>query len=429
MTLVRKTFLVFVTVFVVQLAVIALLLSFGYRQSEHQWRSVREQQAHEAARIILTGDLARLEMSEYAGQLAVYDLNRNLVAASRGTGMRGPMSRNLSNASLFPVTEGGKVIGYYATGTQVFGDDTANQALLRSMMWALLISLVLSLGISLFAAIHFSRRVSGPADAVARSLRAMTEGNLADPVIVRGSDEMIRIADSIESLRQRLVQERTVRSQWSQDVAHDLRTPVASMKAQLEGMGDGILAPTKERLERTGRELARMEALIDDLEMLMRLESPEAHLNPEEIDAHAFALEMAQRFEAQIARKKIQFSRHVNIDSFQGDDQLLSRALSNLLSNAVRHVDEGGSIELGITGGTQSVLFSVRNSGDPIPREELPKVFERLYRGEYARASAGSGLGLTIVDRIATLHGGSASISSSSELGTEVTITIPLLVV
>lgn len=429
MTLVRKTFLVFVSVFVIQIFVVALLLFFGYRQSENEWRSVRTQQAHEAARIILTGELSRLEMSEYAGQLAVYDENKNIMATSRGMGMRSPMARGYASEHLYPVEDEGKVIGYYATGTQVFVDDTANQALLGTMIWVLLISLMLSLGIALLAAMHFSRKISSPADKLALSLRAMTGGDVSTPVVSSGSDELVRIAESIESLRQRLLHERTVRSQWSQDVAHDLRTPVASMKAQLEGMVDGVLNPTTERLERTGRELSRMEALIGDLEVLMRLESPEARITRESIDAAAFANEMSQRFEAQMSLKDIHYSHTVDILSFIGDESYLARAVSNLLANAVRHVDPGGTIMLTITADDSSAVLSVQNSGFPIPPEELPKVFERLYRGEYARNSTGSGLGLTIVDRIARLHGGSASITSTTGEGTEVRLTLPRSIV
>lgn len=429
MTLVRKTFLVFVAAFVIQISVIALLLGFGYRQSESQWRSVRNQQAYDAARYILLGDLAGMENSEYAGQLMVFDTQRNMIATNRGMGMRGSMNRVLSAAPQMPVYDQGNLIGYYATGNLTFEEDLANRALLSSMFWVLLASLVLSLVISLLAALYFAKKVSSPADRIARSLGKMTDGDLSDPVEANGSEELVRIAASIESLRRRLVHERTVRSQWSQDVAHDLRTPVASVKAQLEGMGDGILAPTKERFERTGRELERMETLIDDLETLMRLESPEAKLNVEALDAATFANDLAQQFEAQMLLKQLTFSRDVQVTSFAGDRFLLSRAVSNLLSNAVRYTDAGGTVSLRMATEQDGVILSVRNSGKPIPPEELPKVFERLYRGEYARTSAGSGLGLTIVERIVRLHGGNVSITSSAAQGTEVAIRLPRSIV
>ncbi len=172
-----------------------------------------------------------------------------------------------------------------------------------------------------------------------------------------------------------------------------------------------------------------MEALIDDLEMLMRLESPEARLSPQMIEARPFALETTQRFEAQIKRKGIRIAQDIRIRTFEGDSLLLSRAVSNLLSKAIRHVDEHGCITVGIKNEKGTVVISVHNTGTPIPPEELPKLFERLYRGEYARNSAGSGLGLTIVDRIARLHGGSASITSSPGEGTEARISFPILTV
>ena len=427
MTLVRKTFLVFILVFIIQLAVISVLLFFGYRHSDLSWREIKDRQASETARLILTGEADRTGGIEYAGQLAVYDLQGNLVATNRGMGMRQAMSRTLSFATKYPVTHQGVQIGYYATGNLSFAEDSANQELIRSMIFALVASLVFSLGIALFAALYVSKKFSHPADRIARSLHTMNEGNLSVRVAAEGTDEMSRIAALIESLRRRLEEERTVRSQWSQDVAHDLRTPVASMKAQLEGMSDGILAPSKDRLDRTIRELGRMEDLIESLEMLMRLESPETKLVPAEIDAEEFSRELFQRFEAQMLRKNIRYSRMIGIETLHADEQLLMRSCANLLANAVRHTEEGGHVELRMDVEGTDVFLQVTNSGKPIPPEELPRVFERLYRGEYARNSAGSGLGLTIVDRIARLHGGSVSIASTEKTGTVVTIRVPRL--
>ncbi|OHD29850.1 MAG: hypothetical protein A2Y31_07430 [Spirochaetes bacterium GWC2_52_13] len=426
MTLVKKTFLVFVSAFIIQLAVIAVLLGFGFRQSENQWRQVRFQQAREMAASVLSGDTVRLESASYGGQIAIYDANGQLVSTNRGMGgMRGSMSRILSMATMHPVYVDSNLVGYYSTGEESFGEDSANKALLESMAWVFIASLILSLGISLLAALYFSKKVSSPADRMSVHLHNMTEGNITDPIVPHGSDELVRIAESIESLRVRLLHERTVRAQWSQDLAHDLRTPVASVKAQLEGMADGVLAPTSERFERTGRELKRMESLIDDLETLIRLESPETKLNVAAIDADSFANELTERFEAQLMHKSLRLNKTVGVESFMGDSFLLSRAVSNLLSNAIRYGDEGGQVDLAIQKEGGRLRIRVHNMGKPIPPSEIPKVFERLYRGEFARTSPGSGLGLTIVDRIATLHGGSVMLESTAETGTTVTLSIP----
>jgi signal transduction histidine kinase len=168
-----------------------------------------------------------------------------------------------------------------------------------------------------------------------------------------------------------------------------------------------------------------MESLIDDLETLIRLESPETQLNVAAIDSASFVNELAERFEAQLMLKSLRLNKKIGIGSFRGDAFLLSRAISNLLSNAIRYGDEGGHVDLAIQREEGELRILVHNMGKPIPPSEIPKVFERLYRGEFARTSPGSGLGLTIVDRIAKLHGGNVTLESTAEAGTTFALCLP----
>lgn len=424
MTLVKKTFLVFGLVFIIQLAIIALLMALGYRQSEVQWRQVRNSQAYSTARTLLTDSDTSETFDTYRGQLAIYDTNRQLIGANRSMGMHGNMGRSPMMQTK-PVYVDGVLVGYYATGEESFSTDMANQTLLRTMIVVLVISLVLSLGIALVAAWYFSRKVSRPADEMARALRIMTQGDMDTPVVPTGSDELIQIGKSIESLRLRLLHERTVRSQWSQDIAHDLRTPVASVKAQLEGLIDGVLKPETSRFERTMREMERMETLINDLEVLMRLESPEAKAVLGIVDCQTLARELHERFEAQLLQIDSRLETNIECLRFSGDEALLTRALSNLIGNAIRYGETGASIGLRMVRDNNLIRISVHNWGRPIPQSEIPKLTERLYRGEFARSTQGSGLGLTIVERIARLHNGTLIIESSEEAGTTISMVLP----
>jgi two-component system sensor histidine kinase BaeS len=293
------------------------------------------------------------------------------------------------------------------------------------MIVVLFISLVLSFGISIIAALHFSRRVSRPADHLARSLSKMTSGDLSSPIVPEGSDELIQIAQSIERLRVNLIGEQTVRSQWSQDIAHDLRTPVASVKAQLEGMIDGVLQPDVPRFERTMRELERMEVLIQDLEMLMRLESPETEVHYEKIPVVHFLRDLSDQFDAQLQRKSMKLVTHSSVEFLVGDAVLLSRAVANLIHNAIRYGNEETEITVSVHQQGNGIQTRVHNVGNPIPLQDISKLTERMYRGEYARSTPGSGLGLTIVDRIVKLHGGLLSIVSSEDDGTCFSFIIP----
>ena len=429
MTLVKKTFFVFLTAFLVQIAVMSVLIAVGYRQSENDWRSVRSSQAEETARAFLTNSPVSEGAFEFPGQIAIYDADGMVVGTNRnmGMGFGQGMARNLQEAELIPVRDNNDVIiGYFSTGAMNFGQDSANRALLDSMGLVMMVAALFSLGISLLAALYFARIVSRPADRIAESLQRMIDGDLSQSVDAQGAAEMARISLSIETLRQRLLSERTIRTQWSQDFAHDLRTPVASIKAQIEGMSDGVLPVTSERFDRTTAELGRMERLIDDLEELMRLESPETRVAMQPIDANRFAQDARGRFEALAVQKGVRFTIMVSIPTFPADENLLSRAISNVLSNAIRHCEKNGTVTFEISGNDQKTLLSVHNTGDPIPADEIPKVFDRLYRGEYARNTPGSGLGLTIADRIARLHDGMIGIESKEGMGTKITFILPV---
>lgn len=423
MTLAKKTFLLFFSVYMLQIALFGVLLFIGYQRSERQYREARDKQAEQIARQILT--TSSESRMPFSGQLVVYDADGNLIFQTRGMGMQGAMAQYHMAGSPTPIYENQEVLGYYVTAPLGFREDAANQTFLDSMTNVLIASLALSLVITIVVALSVSRTVSKPADRLATKLSRMTKGDLDGNVETGGAEELVRIGTSIEQLRQRLLKERILRFQWSQDLAHDLRTPVASVKAQLEGMADGILPVTPTRFEKAMRELKRMELLINDLELLMHLESPEMSIVRTKINVQTFIGDAIGRFETSIAAKSIHVSSVLACDWIVADEALLLRALSNVLSNAVRHCTKGGQILLSVSKEKDGIHLSVQNTGTPIPANEIGKVFDRLYRGEFARNSPGSGLGLTIAERIIRLHGGSISITSTAETGTIVMFLLP----
>ena len=413
MTLVKRTFILFLAAFLLQMLLILGLIYFGYSHSEGQWKTRRLASIEETAVAILSGEHS-LELPQDI-PISVYDARGNLTASNRGAGR----TRSAQEHDLIPIQQGGSVIGYYSTGLISFRTSPASRELIESMTRAIAAGILLSLGISLAAAAYFSRQVSRPAQSISSSLTHMIAGTTIQPAELSGCEEMTAIAQSVHTLQQWLQQEQVIRSQWAQDIAHDLRTPVASMKAQFEAMADGVLPVTPERIEKTSRELYRMEMLINDLETLMKLESPEMSMGSAEIDSSCFARELQSRFPGLLLDSgNTQFS-------FFADEQLLYRAVSNLITNAFRHAGPGTQVSLKLEHTASSVVLSVHNTGSPIPEEDIPNVFNRLYRGEYARKTPGSGLGLTIVKRIAELHHGTVEIFSTEKTGTTVSIHIP----
>jgi two-component system sensor histidine kinase BaeS len=252
----------------------------------------------------------------------------------------------------------------------------------------------------------------------------MANGNLQDRV--RGSQvrEINQIARSANLLAARLSSEEQLRRQWAGDVAHDLRTPLAALRSQLEAMADGVLEASPERLRKNLGELDRMEALVHDLAELTRLESPELELNRAPLDPAELVVELAHRFERRIQKKSIHLDTEIETGTIRADRGLLFRALSNILDNAVRYTPEAGTIRIRAVRKTADVVFSVFNTGKNLSDRELEQVFDRLYRGEFARSTSGSGLGLTIVRRVAQLHGGNATMLNVPGEGVRIDMTI-----
>jgi two-component system sensor histidine kinase BaeS len=417
-----RTLITVLAALLVLIAVMGVVSVAGFRRSLDEWERAKTGQLEEIARQILghyPDPAQELSVPEDI-PLFVYDAEKNLIFSNRGEGgkRRSTGAIQAQQGDLVPIEEGGRLLGYYRSAHFRFENDAANSRFLDSLRMTIGLGLALAVVIAVCFALVFSRSLSAPAVLLSRALDRITRGDLSVRVSERGAREIGEIAQSTNRLAEQLQRERGMRRQWVQDIAHDLRTPIAAMRAQFEGMRDGVLDLSVHRVEKSLREISRIERLVADLEELMRLESPEMNPAIEQVDGAAFLQEIGERFDAQLAAKGIRFHSRSETGRFPADPALLQRAVSNFLTNAVRHTPPGGRIDLTIsrTAGRRTMV-TVANSGEPIPSGELGKVFDRLYRGEYARSSPGSGLGLTIAKRIAELHGGTVRIRNLEEGG------------
>lgn len=397
---------------------LGVLTLFGLQRSIAEWDSTRSGQLRALATQILRQRPTQIEVPDNA-PLFVYDAAGTLVFSNRGQG-----ARLQSSQVATPIRLDGQLLGYYRAGDLSFQSDAANNRFLESLRRSLWLGLLLSLVIAFTVALVFSRNLSTPAVRVARALDRIAHGELSDPVRPGGAREISEIGDSANRLRLQLQREQDLRRQWVHDVAHDLRTPVAALSAQFEAMRDGVLDISEERLDKVLRELDRVRGLVADLEELMRLESPEMRVSIERLDPAALVAVARERVEHLLRAKNIRFQSHIETTAVLADGSLIQRALSNFLANAVRHCPDGGSVSVDVQRRRGMVAVRVTNTGDPIPAEDLDRVFDRLFRGEYARHSSGSGLGLTIARRIAELHRGEVRIANSPD-GVVVELLLP----
>jgi len=416
MTIVKKTFIVFLIAFIIQLTVISFLVFIGFRVSISQWKDVRSRQAYETVIKMMNNE--KNENIEFPVPIIVFNQKMEVIH-SNSPRSAGP--RNAQEPTV-PVYLDGNLIGYYSIRSSNFNDDIANRAIVMTMTRILFLALGVSLIVSLLAALYFSKTISHPADRLAVQLKKMSNGKMDEEIILSGDAELMQIGKAIEELRLRLIHEQDLRAQWGQDIAHDLRTPVSSLRAQLEGMSDDILTPSKERFELMLHELIRMGTLINDFETLMVLESPEIHVNMGSIQIEELFHSFDEMFSHLVPQKNLSFVFNTEFDEIEGDEFLISRALSNLITNACHYSEKNSTITVKAFRHQDGKAISVHNWGLVISEEEKTKIFDRLYRGEFARKTPGSGLGLTIVNQIAQLHKAKIEVESSQEQGTVFTL-------
>lgn len=327
----------------------------------------------------------------------------------------GSLSTFLSLNSPVQIKDGGETIGYLCADNVGFLAYKANRIFVSTMEKGLFAGIVLAVSITLALSVLISTMLSKKARSLADYISS--PDLMKKDMAALGVNEFDRILDSVKKLKARLLHEETLRRQWMQDISHDLRTPLTAVKMQVEGMNDGVLEATGERFAALYSELTLIEKLVWNLQDLSRFESPEMKISPADVNAWKFADDVSSRFALLAEKKSIKFTIKKNCAEdfdFKADPLLLMRCVSNLLQNAFQYTAEGGEVSLCVEKTCESrVKISVLNTG-AISEEDIPHVFDRLYRGDRSRSSAGSGLGLSIAQAIASLHGGKIEVQNTT---------------
>ena len=221
------------------------------------------------------------------------------------------------------------------------------------------------------------------------------------------------------------------RREFVANVSHELRTPLTTVKAAVDTLQDGALedrAVAIGFLKRINSEVDRMTDLVADLLELSRLES--GHVVPQRtpLDLALLIQEAVERFAMPAAQNEVTL-RHLLSDAapqVSADANMVRQVLSNLLDNAIKYTAPSGSVEVSARTANGNAVVTVADTGQGIPREHVPHVFERFYKVERARREGGTGLGLAIVKHIVQAHGGDVSVESQEGAGSTFVFTLPL---
>ncbi|SDE43074.1 two-component system, OmpR family, sensor histidine kinase BaeS [Thermus arciformis] len=293
---------------------------------------------------------------------------------------------------------------------------------LRSSLWiAVGGALLLGLGVGTLLA----RGLVRPVQQLAEAAEAYRQGDRRRRARVVGQDEVAEVARSFNLLLDTLERKEAEEKRLFADIAHDLRTPLTVLQADLEAMEDGLMPCNPENLRRLQEEVRFLARLVEDIRLLTQAEEGALRLSPTALDLRAFSQRILDRFHTRAETKGVRLSLEGKALLAWADAEAFSRILQNLLDNAVRHTPPGGRVEVALEEEDRWARVEVRDTGPGLRPGEEEKVFQRFYRGDPARTRGGSGLGLAIAKALAEAMGGRLEAANREEGGAVFALRLP----
>lgn len=312
------------------------------------------------------------------------------------------------------IVKNGVPIGYALMAAPA--DDMSNY--LWQNLRMILMSAVFVLFLSTLAVYVFTYRLAMPLRKMAAAAKAFGSGDFAYRLPVKGKDEVAQLAVELNNMAESLSREEEMSRSFIANVSHELRTPMTTISGFVDGMRDGTIPPEKHEfyLSIVSDEVKRLSRLVQAMLNLSRIDNQSLKIRPSSFDLTAVTGKTLLSFEQRIEEKQLRITglEECADVTVVADEDLIGQVVYNLLDNAVKFTNVGGEIALSICEQNDRVTFSVSNTGDGIPAEELPYVFDRFYKSDRSRSldKTGAGLGLFLVKSIIGLHGGEIGVRS-----------------
>jgi len=302
-----------------------------------------------------------------------------------------------------------------------------------------IVLLIFASGMAMVLGYFLSSTITNRIYTLKDAAEKLAAGNLQTRVPINGHDEVAALANTFNQMAEQLEaadkkqrELEHLRADLIAWVGHDLQTPLASMRAILEALEDGVVddpQTVKRYLNTAQRDVHTLSALIDDLFQMAQLDTGGIPLDCAESSLSDLISDTLESFSELALRQgvKLEGSVDPNVDPVMIDTQRIGRVLNNLIGNALRHTPIEGSVNVHARRTASGVEVSVTDTGEGISAEDLPHVFESFYRGEKSRSrsTGGAGLGLAISRGIVQAHGGEIKVQSEAGLGSQFTFSLP----
>ena len=302
---------------------------------------------------------------------------------------------------------------------------TARGGFVAAFNTALLVTGIVTVSALLIAAAVLASRLTKPLRAVAYAARRLGEGDLTSRAVGGPDAESTELASAFNTMANRLEQSEGLRRRAASDLAHDLATPATVLESQLQAMVDGIVPADAAQLEKARSAAAGLSGVIVQLGELTHAEAAPLQRRAQRVPMVALSREIVDALDGLLRERGVTAVIEGNETHANADPGQVTRALRNLLTNAVQHSAPGAAVRIGVVRG-ETVEIRIADDGPGIAEEDRPYVFERFYRADRSRGrTAGSGIGLTVARELIAANGGSVDVESTGAAGTTFRVDLP----
>ena len=295
-------------------------------------------------------------------------------------------------------------------------NQTLRFSAIAGLLFAAIISLVLTMNIT------------GPIRKLGRGTRSLISGEFKTRVSIQNRDELGKLSRDFNILAKTLDKNSESQKQWLADISHELRTPIAILKSELEAVEDGIREFDKETLQSLTHEVKRINNLVNDLYELTLADLGAMKYQMREMNIGSCLKEVIESYRDRLESSEIEIKKLINTDgAFLGDSYRLEQLFTNLIENTLRYTDSPGKLEIQLKENKEDILITFSDSEPGVDPDVMDKVFDRFFREELSRSreKGGAGLGLAICHEIVEAHSGKIKATKSEHGGLSIEISLP----
>lgn len=277
-------------------------------------------------------------------------------------------------------------------------------------------------GLAVILSFFFSKKLTLPIERVSLGAIEISKGNLKNRVSVTTNDEIGNLSESFNTMAHALEVQENLRKKLTSNIAHELRTPIAAIRGELEAMIDGVILADSKNIQSLYDEIGRLKNIVEGVEDLSRVEASALKLKKEHFYLKPFLQNIIGRYNKMFSDKGITLSLQCDDTiTINADPDALSRIVINLLSNALKATEHGGDVTISAELINSDVSIKVSDTGIGIKEEDIAFIFERFYKA----IPGGIGIGLTITKELVEAHGGTIAVKSVYGKGAVFTVTLP----